>query len=188
MESHEREETNIQIGVYIPTQPIQTVNGKILKTTAGKLETEHSKENHETESSGRSRKGRVHSDNLGEDSEVQVTNISSRVPEVAEMSCNGGTEMGVKSVSCKNKRKRSKKGQKSSGLKRTKTGSDREDALDYLHRWNRDISSWSFRKKTQYWLLQNACDKSQVRERDSTHANLLSKIYESGHPEIMAPL
>ena len=173
MESQEWEEeteTNIKLGIFIPTQ---TVNER---ATAGRLEAKCSKENRVTKSSG-SRKRRVHSDNLGEDSEVQLTNKSSQVPEVEEVPYDRGTEMEVKSVSRKNKQKRSKKRQKPSALKRTKAGTDREDALDYLHRWDRDISSWSFRKKTQYWLLQNACDKSQVKERTSTHANLLSKIY-----------
>lgn len=44
----------------------------------------------------------------------------------------------------------------------TKTGMDRETALDYLRQWDSDRSKWAFRKKSQYWLLQNACDKSQV--------------------------
>ena len=37
-----------------------------------------------------------------------------------------------------------------------------EVALDYLHLWNTDRKLWSFRKKTQYWLLQNLYDKKQV--------------------------
>lgn len=38
-----------------------------------------------------------------------------------------------------------------------------EVALEYLHLWNTDRKRWSFRKKTQYWLLQNMYDKRQVR-------------------------
>lgn len=48
------------------------------------------------------------------------------------------------------------------GLQLSKTGIDREIALDYLRQWDSDRSKWAFRKKSQYWLLQNACDKSQV--------------------------
>lgn len=38
-----------------------------------------------------------------------------------------------------------------------------EVALEYLHLWNTDRKQWSFRKKAQYWLLQNLYDKKQVR-------------------------
>ena len=50
------------------------------------------------------------------------------------------------------------------GLQLCKTGVDRETALDYLRQWDSDRSKWAFRKKSQYWLLQNACDKSQVSQ------------------------
>lgn len=42
----------------------------------------------------------------------------------------------------------------------------RESALDYLHLWSAERERWAFKKKTQYWLLQNMYDKRQVPKRD----------------------
>ena len=38
----------------------------------------------------------------------------------------------------------------------------RDNALCYLHLWNDDKETWSFKKNTQYWLLNNMYDKKQV--------------------------
>ena len=38
----------------------------------------------------------------------------------------------------------------------------RDNALSYLHLWNDDKDTWSFKKNTQYWLLNNMYDKKQV--------------------------
>ena len=163
MESQQKrvEDSNIQLGIFIPTQ---AVDGKKLEAAAGRVDAKRSRENHVTESSGRIRK-RFHSDNLDEDTELQTTNKKHRVQQSEEVPFNGGrTETELKSVSRKNKRKRLKKGQKLSSSQRTKAGIDREAALEYLRKWDRDISSWTFKKKTQFWLLKNAFDKSQVRE------------------------
>lgn len=35
-------------------------------------------------------------------------------------------------------------------------------AMEYLHLWEEDRTRWSFKKKVQYWLLQNMYDKHQV--------------------------
>lgn len=39
-----------------------------------------------------------------------------------------------------------------------------QDALEYLQQWSTDRTNWSFRKKTQFWLLQNMYNKKQVRK------------------------
>lgn len=35
-------------------------------------------------------------------------------------------------------------------------------ALSYLHQWKQDREAWSFKKKPQYWLLNNFYNKAQV--------------------------
>lgn len=35
-------------------------------------------------------------------------------------------------------------------------------ALEYLHLWTIDKGAWSFKKKSQYWLLNNMYNKAQV--------------------------
>lgn len=35
-------------------------------------------------------------------------------------------------------------------------------AAEYLLLWEQDRTQWAFRKKTQYWLLQNMYDKKKV--------------------------
>ena len=37
-----------------------------------------------------------------------------------------------------------------------------KEALEYLHTWHADKESWSFKKKAQYWLLQNIYKKEMV--------------------------
>lgn len=41
-------------------------------------------------------------------------------------------------------------------------GVDKEAAAQYLTLWNSRRDRWTFRKKTQYWLLQNMYDKKEV--------------------------
>lgn len=38
----------------------------------------------------------------------------------------------------------------------------KEAALDYLKKWSEERDKWSFKKKTQFWLLQNMYRKSKV--------------------------
>lgn len=35
-------------------------------------------------------------------------------------------------------------------------------ALEYLRHWKEENDKWSFKKKTQYWLLQNMYDRTKV--------------------------
>ena len=37
-----------------------------------------------------------------------------------------------------------------------------ESALEYLCLWKEEREKWSFKKKTQYWLLQNMYDRTKV--------------------------
>lgn len=42
------------------------------------------------------------------------------------------------------------------------TGVDKLAAAEYLGLWNGNRKKWSFKKKTQYWLLQNMYDKKKA--------------------------
>ena len=55
---------------------------------------------------------------------------------------------------------KSKKGKK--GLQAKKSGVGKEAALQYLHLWDNNRSCWCFRKKAQFWLLQNMYEEDQV--------------------------
>lgn len=39
---------------------------------------------------------------------------------------------------------------------------DKSSALEYLILWDTNRCKWSFKKKTQYWLLQNMYDRQKV--------------------------
>ena len=41
-------------------------------------------------------------------------------------------------------------------------GVGKEAAAQYLQLWNSHRDKWTFKKKTQYWLLQNMLDKKKV--------------------------
>ena len=42
------------------------------------------------------------------------------------------------------------------------SGVSQESALEYLRLWKEERERWSFKKKTQYWLLQNMYDRTKV--------------------------
>lgn len=42
-------------------------------------------------------------------------------------------------------------------------GVDKEAAAEYLLLWDSHREKWSFKKKTQYWLLQNMYDTQKVK-------------------------
>lgn len=154
--------TNIQLGIFLPT----TVNGKRAKSwgaTSGTVAADHGKRKPTTGSAGKTRKRKLRVDCSVEDNRLQLARTVS--PDGQELLPN--VEEGRESASSSSKRrkwrKRMPKQSRVSTLNSAKTAADKESPLDYLHRWDRDITSWTFRKKTQYWLLQNACDKSKVR-------------------------
>ena len=66
----------------------------------------------------------------------------------------------------KKKQKQTEKLSRSSGdgvsPKDPPTPSCREAALEYLRVWDQEREGWSFKKKTQFWLLQNMYQKAMV--------------------------
>lgn len=51
------------------------------------------------------------------------------------------------------------------------SGVNQESALEYLLLWKEERERWSFKKKTQYWLLRNMYDRTKVGY--STQYNML---------------
>ena len=58
--------------------------------------------------------------------------------------------------------KRRKSRKKKKVLKDQQSRVGREAALQYLHVWEDERSSWCFKKKAQFWLLQNMYEEDQV--------------------------
>ena len=48
------------------------------------------------------------------------------------------------------------------GIDKQTAGVDKQMAADYLILWDTNRRKWSFKKKTQYWLLQNMYEKQKV--------------------------
>lgn len=155
--------TNIQLGIFFPTP----VNGKKAKRLGPTSGTVHAK-GKPIAKSGKTRKRKLRVDGSVNDHGLQLA-------RTVELKGTGGKELspnaekGREPASGSSKKrkwpKRKPKQSRVSTLNSPKIAADRECPLDYLHRWDREISSWTFRKKTQYWLLQNACNKSKVRHK-----------------------
>lgn len=147
--------TNIQLGIFLPTP----LNGRKAKKLSGTVDADHSKKKPIPKSTGKLRvESRV------EEGRLQLVKTMRVKADGDKLLPSEGKrlEEGELTSGSSKKRKRSKRKQKQSKVSTSKTVVDKEGALDYLHKWDRDISTWMFRKKTQYWLLQNACDKSKV--------------------------
>ena len=167
--------TSIQLGVFIPKLP-QTVNtGKKAKNQNTKSTSGALLEPHGDQGDGPSIKSRKREESVSYDDDDELVNgrdlpaRTKRHKEVAFEEVSPTEREGAKQVVVsqkKQKRKRQHKGKKiqnAGSLEgRAKTAVEGVSALDYLHKWNSGITSWTFRKKTQYWLLKNMCDKSQV--------------------------
>lgn len=68
------------------------------------------------------------------------------------------------------KRRRNKKRKK--GLQAQESGVGREAALQYLHLWDNNRSHWCFRKKAQFWLLQNMYEEDKVMTMCAAYSQL----------------
>ena len=115
--------------------------------------------------------------------EEMLDTVSGHIQElkIKEKDMHGGdprtsSEAGAKSKRLKKKRTDSSKLGKT-GVEGTSLGDDaqmesttdislsgvsQESALEYLRLWKEERERWSFKKKTQYWLLQNMYDRTKV--------------------------
>lgn len=155
--------TNIQLGIFLPS-PLNGTKAKRLRPTSGTVGADHAKGKPIAESAGKTRKRRSRADSSVKDHRLQLAGtVKLKGPGDEELLPN--VEKGREQGSSKKRKwtKRKPKRSRVSTLNSPKMAADKECPLDYLHKWDRDFSSWTFRKKTQYWLLQNACDKSKVR-------------------------
>lgn len=75
----------------------------------------------------------------------------------------GQEEEGQSNVT---KRAKRKANSSDAGKGSTKAVLGQKEALDYLKSWHSDKESWSFKKKAQYWLLQNAYKKEMISKSD----------------------
>ena len=74
-------------------------------------------------------------------------------------------EKEEKKVITPKKKRSGRKGEKKNdedGQRKAGGSVDSKSASEYLMLWDTDRCNWSFKKKTQYWLLQNMYDKQKV--------------------------
>eukprot|EP00731_Ephydatia_muelleri_P029302 Em0020g946a len=64
------------------------------------------------------------------------------------------------------KKKKKKKTDSGMAKEDIKPALGQKEALEYLRSWHADKESWSFKKKAQYWLLQNAYKKEMISKSD----------------------
>lgn len=161
--------TNIQLGIFIPPPTTTTTTSqkrqqKKLRTTSSvQLEANGDQVDHEsaTEFSGRSRGKRNRLDSG--DSEGDVTPDA---PTAKRHEKEPELEKDEKYLAKTKRKKRQKKKRKlptrEGSSRSSDVTTDKDRALEYLTSWDSGSNGWTFRKKTQYWLLQNAYDKNKV--------------------------
>ena len=162
-QEEEVDTSKIQLGIFVPSQTVQrnstkkrskkqqSARGEELETTGGQENTEESRQR------TRGKRKRL-------DSSDGVNDRTPDQPSADERTEND-TESGPTAAKSKRKRKRRKNKAKQSKVGSTAgslMATDQQRALDYLSSWDSGSDGWTFRKKTQYWLLQNAYDKSKV--------------------------
>ena len=153
--------SSLRIGIFVPS----VVSSKVKKKEVGYKENKEWKENEATESSviinkKVSRKRERNTSGDGSE-EIMVKRSKASTEEDLPPKEESAITKQRKWRNNISRRKR-KKGQESTKPQPTSNGTDRVSALHYLQQWDSDRDNWSFKKKTQYWLLQNVCDKAQV--------------------------
>ena len=154
--------TNIQLGIFLPS-PLNGTKAKRLRPTSGTVGADHANGKPIAESAGKTRKRRSRADSSVKEQLAGIVKLKGPGGEELLPNLEKRRESAAGSSKKRKWTKRKPKRSRVSTLNSPKIAADKECPLDYLHKWDRDISSWTFRKKTQYWLLQNACDKSKVR-------------------------
>ena len=151
---------NIQLGIFIPPQTTKIRKRPKQPRTSVESESKIDQENNETnvETNGTARGKRKRLDSV-----ESVDDESPSTPGAKRLEHN--TES--KETSGKSKRKRKKRKKKRKPTKEEPSVSnagatEKERALEYLTSWDSGSSGWTFRKKIQYWLLQNAYDRHKV--------------------------
>lgn len=77
-----------------------------------------------------------------------------------------GEEEEGKETNTPKRAKKKNKVDSSAGKEDAKPALGQKEALEYLRSWHADKESWSFKKKAQYWLLQNAYKKEMISKSD----------------------
>ena len=155
-QAEEPDTTNIQLGIFIPAETRGRRTAKKLNSDSSGKRLDASSEVErlrvEQGASGRNREKRKRTV-LEEESEEEVAPAAT---------AQEGDSNSVLATPRKRRKRRKKHKQKTLSGSGNDGGCEGERALQYLAAWDRDRDNWSFRKKTQHWLLQNAYDKKKV--------------------------
>lgn len=175
-----QESTNIQLGIkfFVP-KSVEKENANMNKKKTKKVQVAaeasfEKKKNSRHPSSTLKRKRELSTleteepDSFAESTELLPTDTKKKkfsgTKECVPCEDEGVNETTVLKRSPKRKKQvpKAQKNKNSNTLVSKTNGNNKVAALDYLCQWEKDRSSWAFRKKTQYWLLQNALDKSEA--------------------------
>ena len=117
-----------------------------------------------TYSSGRSRKrARVESEKVdGQKEPVMVDLEEISLPNNHNIMHEHKQTKRTDAIQRKRRKRKHKRRVEDNTSQSDKMAGNRDNALQYLRTWQTDLSSWSFRKKIQYWLLKNMFDKTKV--------------------------
>lgn len=170
--------TNIQLGIYVPSATVAVNKARKQKATSDRVlsETNHDETSKERRVTFESSDHNFNDDELHSVKRQKIENIEEDVSNEQDTLAADGEDMAP--TLRKKKRKRTRKGckqNKGNGAKISCIG--RDEALEYLHKWNTDITNWTFRKKAQHWLLQNMFDKSKVQYIHYDHSTLYIAVF-----------
>ena len=168
---------NIQLGIFVPPQT--TKIRKRPKQPRTSVEPESNKSDQENNRTNAETNGKTRGKRKRLDSTESVDDETPSTPGAKRLENNTESE----ETSGKVKRKRKKRKKKRQPTKEEPSVSnggatEKERALEYLTSWDSGSSGWTFRKKIQYWLLQNAYDRHKVSlwiKRNTKHI-LSSKL------------
>jgi len=154
---HPRTKRRRTLGKHFCQQDLEeSTKQKALHEAVGAGSTGTESQSHRTEKQCRKKKSVSRT-------QVEVeTLINSEIPSALSQDENGSFEGQNGAQGAQNARRRKSRKKKKKGLKDQKSGVGREAALEYLHLWEDERSSWCFKKKAQFWLLQNMYEEDQV--------------------------
>lgn len=167
----EDDTSSIQLGIYVPKQTANKERTKMSKTgSTSVLDSDKERTSTNKDTSGKRRKrAKVGVEEVGKRARVEVDEQreSAMVDVEQVLPPNNHEHEQIKSTDATQKKRWKRKHRrkdKESTNESGKMSANRDSALQYLHTWHRDPGSWSFKKKTQYWLLKSMYDKSQVSQ------------------------
>ena len=152
------------------TKPLVcNLNDTVLETQCAQKDPIHL-DDKQPEPATKRKRNRHHDDQASDEREEKEVSRPKLDTKGFEFDFKQGEEMGGETGEVANTTKQAKK--KKKGKKNTegsvgtlpdvKPVLGQKEALEYLRSWHADKDSWSFKKKAQYWLLQNIYKKELV--------------------------